>query len=256
MLLARTFSDLQEGLWSVAIFVIGSFTKSMIEKWISIHTDNQNEEKLAEKLDMIDQKLSQMVKAQSYKSFGNESNSNDIDLIKGKHLSNRKPHINDDEPKQLPIVAATNKQDICKQLALLCKQRVDNKNMPTSSQNEALAHEGNVIDEQVFNKSTEISNIESFSQGLNVKDSKKDIKQSISLQSLSTDHSQKVAMKKMFPYDVTNGKFKPSDVKECKEINCNLKFYEFFHKNSYLFILLLVNSCLLIYMAMMIYTTI
>ena len=48
MLLARTFSDLQEGLWSVAIFVIGSFTKSIIVKWISIHTDNQKEEKLAE----------------------------------------------------------------------------------------------------------------------------------------------------------------------------------------------------------------
>ena len=46
----------------MAIFVIGSFTKSIIVKWISIHTDNQKEEKLAEKLGMIDQKLSQMVK--------------------------------------------------------------------------------------------------------------------------------------------------------------------------------------------------
>ena len=42
----------------------------MIEKWISIHTDNQNEEKLAEKLDIIDQ---------NYKSFRKESNSNEID---------------------------------------------------------------------------------------------------------------------------------------------------------------------------------
>ena len=87
-------------------------------------------------------------------------------------------------------------------------------------------------DEQILNKGTEISNIECFSQGLNLKDSKKDIKQSISHQSLSTDHSQKVAMKKMFPYDVTNGKFKTSDVKECKDVYCDLKFYEFFHKNS------------------------
>ena len=42
----------------------------MIEKWISIHTDNQNEEKLAEKLDIIDQ---------NYKSFRKESNSSEID---------------------------------------------------------------------------------------------------------------------------------------------------------------------------------
>ena len=75
----------------------------MIEKWISIHTDNQNEEKLAEKLDIIDQ---------NYKSFRKESNSNEIDLVKGKHLSNKRPHINDDEPKQLPIMAPTHEQDI------------------------------------------------------------------------------------------------------------------------------------------------
>lgn len=85
-------------------------------------------------------------------------------------------------------------------------------------------------DEQILNKRTEISNIECFSQGLNLKDSKKDIKQSISNQSQSTDHSQKVAMKKMFPYDVTKGKFKTSDVKECKDVYCDLKFDEFFHK--------------------------
>ena len=87
-------------------------------------------------------------------------------------------------------------------------------------------------DEQILNKGTEISDIECFSLVLNLKDSKKDIKQSISHQSLSTDHSQKVAMKKMFPYDVTNGKFKTSDVKECKDVYCDLKFYEFLHKNS------------------------
>lgn len=132
-------------------------------------------------------------------------------------------------------MAPTNKQDICKQLALLCKQRVDNKNITVAPQNDALALEGIVKDEQILNKSTEISSIECFSQGSNVKDSREDIKQSVSLQSLSTDHSQKVAMKKMFPYDVTDGKFKTSEIKECKEVYCNLTFYQFFHKNPYLF---------------------
>ena len=63
----KIISELQDGVWSVTIFVVGLFTKSLIEKLILWNPTNQKEIKLAENLDSIDEKLNQMIKIENWR---------------------------------------------------------------------------------------------------------------------------------------------------------------------------------------------
>merc|ERR1712154_217626 len=115
-------------------FVIGSFTKSFIEKWVSIYT-SPNEEKLAEKLDAIDRKLTKMVEAQDNQCKVAILPTNGINSIQKQDSSKKKYNLKDNQPQKHPLALMTNKQDICKQLAMLCKERVDHKSNSTTAFN-------------------------------------------------------------------------------------------------------------------------